>query len=167
MGSVEYMCLIRQRGSAFGTADQTDQGEHQEDSESDMDDDMEIEPTIPTTAARPQNLTGMVEFLKDDQRRCSQNGELWDSNAIQNLVLECLERCQRWHVSQQNFQTFQRFEENCRRWKSATRYGRISENYAGCIAKKSTNVLFLWKTVRGLINAVSYGKQRRKMWMGH
>lgn len=65
MGSVDYMRLIRQRGSAFGMADQADQGKQQEDSESDMDDDMEAEPSLATTVATPQDLAGMVEFLKD------------------------------------------------------------------------------------------------------
>ena len=63
MGSVEYMRLIRQRGSALGMADQTDQGEQQEDSESDMDDDMEIELPISAAVAMPQNRTGMVDFF--------------------------------------------------------------------------------------------------------
>jgi len=62
MGSVEYMRLIRQRGSALGMADQTDQGEQQEDSESDMDDDMEIELPISAAVATPQDRTGMVDF---------------------------------------------------------------------------------------------------------
>ena len=82
MGAVEYMHLVRQRGAAVGQADQTDPMAEHETSESEMDDDddMEVEPAIPTMPASPQSLTGMVEFLKDEQLRCIQNGELWDSN---------------------------------------------------------------------------------------
>ena len=62
MGSVECTRLIRQRGLALGMADQTDQGEQQEDSESDMDDDMEVEPSLATTVATPQDLAGNGGF---------------------------------------------------------------------------------------------------------
>ena len=141
MGSVECMRLIRQRGLALGMADQTDQGEQQEDSESDMDDDMEVEPSLATTVATPQDLAGMVEFLKDEQLRRIQNGELWDSNTVQNLVLECLEKVRdgvraetvgmfRNKISRL-FRDLRKNAEDQNRWESVTRYDRMSENYAG------------------------------------
>ena len=140
-GSVEYMRLVKQRGAAMGQADQTDPAGDHENSESDMDDDMEVEPVISTTAATPQDLTGMVEFLKNEQLRCIQDGELWDSNTIQNLVLECLEKIRdgvtgetigmfRNKISTL-FRDLRKTAEDQNRWQSATRYDRISENYAG------------------------------------
>jgi hypothetical protein len=146
MGSVEYMRLIRQRGSALGMADQTDQGEQQEDSESDMDDDMEIELPISAAVAMPQDRTGMVDFSMDEQLHRIQNGELWDSNAIQYLVLECLEKVRdgvraetvgmfRSKISTL-FRDLRKNTEDQNRWQSATRYDRISQDYAGLILKK-------------------------------
>ena len=141
MGAVEYMRLVRQRGAAMGQADQTDPMAEHETSESEMDDDMEVEPVIPITPATPQNLTGMVEFLKDEQLRCIQDGELWDSNAIQNLALECLEKVRdgvtgetigmfRNKISTL-FRDLRKSAEDQHRWQSATRYDRISQDYAG------------------------------------
>ena len=141
MGAVEYMRLVRQRGAAVGQADQTDPMAEHETSESEMDDDMEVEPVIPTTPATPQSLTGMVEFLKDEQLRCIQDGELWDSNAIQNLALECLEKVRdgvtgetigmfRNKISTL-FRDLRKSAEDQNRWQSATRYDRISQDYAG------------------------------------
>ena len=141
MGAVEYMRLVRQRGAAMGQADQTDPMAEHETSESEMDDDMEVEPVIPITPATPQNLTGMVEFLKYEQLRCIQDGELWDSNAIQNLALECLEKVRdgvtgetigmfRNKISTL-FRDLRKSAEDQHRWQSATRYDRISQDYAG------------------------------------
>ena len=169
MGSVEYMRLIRQRGSALGMADQTDQGEQQEDSESDMDDDMEIELPISAAVAMPQDRTGMVDFSMDEQLHRIQNGELWDSNAIQYLVLECLEKVRdgvraetvgmfRSKISTL-FRDLRKNTEDQNRWQSATRYDRISQDYAELILKKF--VFFLENCERTDTKAVFNAKQRR------
>ena len=65
------------------------------------------------------------------------------------------------------FRDLRKAAEDQSRWESATRYDRISENCAGWIAKKIHQRTFSLEHCEGLINAVNYAKQRRKMWMGH
>ena len=38
-----------------------------------------------------ESVTGIVDFLKMEHIGCSQRGELWDANAIQNFILEFLQ----------------------------------------------------------------------------
>ena len=77
----------------------------------------------------------------------------------------------RWHVSKQNFQIFQRFEESCRRSKQMGKCYALWQDlrklrWMNC-KKNPPTCFFSGKLWGGLINAVNYAKQRRKMWMGH
>lgn len=75
---------------------------------------------------------GMVDFLKDEQLRRIQNGELWGSNTIQTLVLECLEEVGMFRNKiSRLFRDSRKNAEDQNRWESVTRYDRMSENYAG------------------------------------
>lgn len=75
---------------------------------------------------------GMVDFLKDEQLRRIQNGELWGSNTIQTLVLECLEKVGMFRNEiSRLFRDLRKNAEDQNRWESVTRYDRMSENYAG------------------------------------
>ena len=74
----------------------------------------------------------MVDFLKDEQLRRIQNGELWGSNTIQTLVLECLEEVGMFRNKiSRLFRDLRKNAEDQNRWESVTRYDRMSENYAG------------------------------------
>ena len=47
-----------------------------------------------TASGSPTNLesvSGIVDFLKMEHHGCSQRGELWDADSIQNLILEFLQ----------------------------------------------------------------------------
>ena len=85
MGTVDYMRAVRQRYAPQGVADETDENMQAEQSE---DDNQGAAASSPTTL---ESVTGIVDFLKMEHIGCSQRGELWDANAIQNLILEFLQ----------------------------------------------------------------------------
>ena len=169
MGSVECMRLIRQRGLALGMADQTDQGEQQEDSESDMDDDMEVEPSLATTVATPQDLAGNGGF---SERWTASTHSKWRVVGFQhNSNLGAWMFGKGWHVPQWNFQAFQRLEEECRRSKQMGKCYALWQDVGKLcwmnFEEIFTKMFFLWKMWKGWYKIQpTTQKQRRNMWTG-
>ena len=86
MGSVEYMRTIRQRYGAHGPADETDETMDASENENENELDIPVDP-LPGS----ETLEGMADFLKSEHLDAVNRGELWDSNAMQSLILYFLE----------------------------------------------------------------------------
>ena len=78
------MRLIRQRFSPEGAADDTDTPRGYRDA------DMETAPRVSPGLRESQDLSDMLDMLKTEHAECLNRGELWDANAVQNLILNFL-----------------------------------------------------------------------------
>ena len=129
MGTVGYMRAVRQRYTPQGVADETDEN---------MEDDEPAEHGGEASASSPSNMesvTEIVDFLKMEHVGCFQRGELWDANAIQNLIFEFLQDVGEVHGAALTARCvgkvanlFRKLHERTtdqNRWQTADRYQRI------------------------------------------
>ena len=99
------------------------------------DPDMEVAPQPSPGLRENQDLSDMLDMLKREHAACVERGELWDANAIQNLILNFLydvrtgpTRTMLANYKQKVVETFEEMKNNAvrqNRWDSADHYRMI------------------------------------------
>ena len=129
--ALEYMRLVRQRFSPEGAADDTGTPRGYRDP------GMEVAPQPSPGLRESQDPSDMLDMLKAEHAGCLEREELWDANAIQNLILNFpydvrtgSTRTMLANYKQKIVETFEEMKERAlqqNRWDSADRYRMIEE----------------------------------------
>ena len=134
LGSVDYMRTIRQRYTAHRPTDDTYDTMGASNSEN-----LGVHNISADPVAESETLEGMIDFLKAEHLDALNRGKLWDSNAMDSLILNFLEevrqssgetslaRCREKTVELFTDLNKTACEQN--RWEAADRYKTISNLY--------------------------------------